>query len=109
MILVVGATGVVGGMITRQLLEQRKEVRILLVRRDSPSAQLAHQGIATLAESLIESGAQPVYADLRDDHPSLDAAVEGVETVIPTANSAGRGGETRPSRWTRSPVPSLFR
>jgi uncharacterized protein YbjT (DUF2867 family) len=34
MILVVGATGVVGGMITRGLLEQGREVRIL-VRRDS--------------------------------------------------------------------------
>ncbi len=32
MILVVGATGIVGGMITRQLLEQGKEVRILVRR-----------------------------------------------------------------------------
>ena len=34
MILVVGATGVVGGMISRGLLEEGKEVRVL-VRRDS--------------------------------------------------------------------------
>lgn len=94
MILVVGATGIVGGMITRQLLEQDREVRIL-VRNNSPSAQLAQEGRATSAESLIEAGAQPVYGDLRD-RTSLDAAVEGVETVISTANSAGRGGEDNP-------------
>ncbi len=94
MILVVGATGIVGGMITRQLLEQGKEVRIL-ARSNSPSAQLAREGRATSAESLTEAGAQPVYGDLRD-RASLDAAVEGVETVISTANSAGRGGEDNP-------------
>ena len=94
MIVVIGATGIVGGMITRQLLEQGKEVRIL-VRRDSPSEQLAQEGRANSAEKLIEVGAQPVYGDLRD-RASLDAAVEGVETVITTANSAGRGGEDNP-------------
>lgn len=94
MILVVGATGIVGGMITRQLLKQDRAVRIL-VRNNSPSAQLAQEGRATSAESLIEAGAQPVYGDLRD-RTSLDAAVEGVETVISTANSAGRGGEDNP-------------
>ena len=44
MILVVGATGQLGGSITKRLLEQGKEVRIL-VRRDSPSEQLAQQGM----------------------------------------------------------------
>ena len=90
MILVVGATGVVGGMITRRLLEQGREVRVV-VRRDSPSSQLVQQGLATSAEELIESGAQPVHGDLRD-RASLEAAVGGVETVITTANSAMRGG-----------------
>ena len=94
MILVVGATGVVGGMITRRLLEEDKEVRVL-VRRDSPSSQLVQQGLATSAESLIEAGAQPVHGDLRD-RASLDAAVDGVETVISTANSAMRGGADNP-------------
>ena len=94
MILVIGATGIVGGMITRRLLEQSKEVRIL-VRNNSPSAQLAQDGRATPAESLIEAGPQPVHGDLRD-RASLDAAVEGVETVVSTANSAGRGGEDNP-------------
>ena len=93
MILVVGATGVVGGMIARRLLEQDKEVRVL-VRRDSPSSQLVQQGLATSAEELIEAGAQPVHGDLRD-RASLDA-VEGIETVITTANSAMRGGTDNP-------------
>ncbi len=94
MILVVGATGVVGGMIARRLLEEDKEVRVL-VRRDSPSSQLVQQGLATSAEELIEAGAQPVHGDLRD-RASLDAAVEGLETVITTANSAMRGGADNP-------------
>ena len=94
MIAVIGATGIVGGMIVRRLLDRGKEVRIL-VRRDSLSAQLALEGRATSAESLIEAGAQPVHGDLRD-RASLDAVVEGVHTVISTANSAGRGGDDNP-------------
>jgi uncharacterized protein YbjT (DUF2867 family) len=91
MILVVGATGVVGGMIARQLLEQEKDVRVM-VRENSPSAQMAQQGMATSAESLIDAGAEPVYGDLKDEQ-SLRRAVEGVQTVISSANSAMRGGE----------------
>ena len=94
MILVVGATGVVGGMIARGLLEQGKEVRVL-VRRDSPSSQLVEHGLATSAELLIESGAQPVHGDLRD-RASLEAALEDVGTVVTTANSAMRGGTDNP-------------
>ena len=67
----------------------------VLMRRDSPSSQLVQQGLATSAESLIESGAQPAHGDLRD-RASLDAALEGVDTVISTANSAGRGGADNP-------------
>src|SRR3712207_1362140 len=94
MILVVGATGMVGGMVTRRLLEQGEEVRIL-VRRDSPSAQLVQQGLATSAGSLIDVGAQQMHGDLRY-RSSLEAAVEGVQTVITTANSSMRGGEDTP-------------
>jgi uncharacterized protein YbjT (DUF2867 family) len=91
MILVVGATGRLGGMITRRLLEAEKDVRIL-VRHNSPSEELAKQGMATLAQTLIEAGAQPVYGDLRD-RASLDTACEGIETVLTTANSALRSGD----------------
>ena len=59
MILVVGATGIVGGMIARRLLGQGKEVRVL-ARGNSPSEQLAHEGRATSAASLIGAGGQPV-------------------------------------------------
>lgn len=92
--LVVGATGMLGGLITRRLLDQGKEVRIL-VRHDSPSAELARQGRATAAEDLIAAGARPVYGDLKD-RGTLDAACAGVTTVITTANSAVRGGEDNP-------------
>jgi uncharacterized protein YbjT (DUF2867 family) len=91
MILVAGATGVLGGMITQRLLETGEEVRIL-VRRESPSEELARQGLATSAGSLIEAGAQPAYGDMKD-RVSLDQACAGIETVITTANSAMRGGE----------------
>jgi len=91
MIIIVGATGVLGGAIAHRLLVQGEDVRIL-VRRDSPSEELAKQGMGTSAKSLIEAGAQPVYGDLKD-RASLDPACEGIETVITTANSAMRGGE----------------
>ena len=89
MILIVGATGLLGGLITRQLLDQGHAVRIL-VRENSPSEQLAQQGMATPAASLIEAGAQPVIGDLKEP-ASLAAACAGIETVITTANSAVRG------------------
>lgn len=91
MILVVGATGRLGGAITRALLEQGKDVRIL-VRHDSPSEALAEQGMATSARVLIASGAQFVCGDLKD-RASLNAACVGVTTVITTANAALRTGE----------------
>jgi len=73
--LVVGSTGMLGGMITRKLLEKKAPVRVLV---RSGSTELA--------------GAQPVRGDLKD-RASLDAACGGVTTVITTANSAQRGGE----------------
>lgn len=88
MILVVGATGSLGGRITRDLLAQDKEVRIL-VRLDSASEELAKMGRATSAQSLIDAGAEPVYGDLKDA-ASLGAAVNGVDTVISTASASQR-------------------
>jgi len=78
-------------MITRRLLGEGKQVRVL-VRHNSPADQMALQGMATPARTLIEAGAGPVYGDLKD-RASLDAALAGVDTVITTANSAMRGGE----------------
>ncbi|MDQ6883513.1 MAG: SDR family oxidoreductase [Candidatus Dormibacteraeota bacterium] len=82
MILVVGATGSLGGSIARRLLQEGKPVR-LLVRPQSD------------AKPLINLGAEFVAGDLKD-RASLDAAVHGIETVITTANSALRGGDDNP-------------
>jgi uncharacterized protein YbjT (DUF2867 family) len=91
MLLIVGATGVLGGLITQRLLGQGKAVRIL-VRHNSPAEQMAMQGMATSPRALIDAGARLVYGDLKN-RASLDAACDGSETVITTANSVMRGGE----------------
>ncbi len=79
MILVVGATGMLGGMITQRLLDSGQTVRILV----RPGSDYA---------ALEQAGAQPVTGDLKD-RASLDAACAGATTVITTANSAARGGD----------------
>ncbi len=75
MILIVGASGVLGGAVTRMLLERGKSIRIL-VRATTP----------------LFKGVEIVHGDLKD-RASLDAACRGVDTVITTANSLMRGGE----------------
>jgi len=82
MILVAGATGLVGGMITRTLLQQRRSVRIL-VRQGSPY------------QAFVATGAQPVIGDLKDP-ASLAMACRGIDTVITTASSGQRGGADTP-------------
>lgn len=77
MILVVGASGLLGGMITKGLLAQGRKVRIL-TRRDPMTA-------------LTQAGADSVGGDMKDP-VSLAAAVNGVTTVITTANAALRLG-----------------
>lgn len=79
MILVVGATGQLGGLITQLLLNQGLAVRIL-VRPNSAF------------QPLVEAGAQPIMGDLKDQ-TSLEAACQGIDALITTANSAIRGGE----------------
>jgi NADH dehydrogenase len=91
MILVVGATGTLGGRITRDLLAKGKAVRIL-VRDRSPSTALAVAGMATSAESLVAAGAEAVTGDLAD-RAALDAACAGVDTVISTATATKRNGD----------------
>lgn len=73
--LVVGSTGLLGGMIARKLLVTGAPVRVLV-----------RSGVTELA------GAEAVQGDMKD-RASLDAACAGVTTVITTANSAQRGGE----------------
>ena len=71
--LVVGSSGMLGGMIARKLLARGEPVRVL-VRQPS---------------SL--DGVESVTGDLKDP-ASLAAACRGTTTVITTANSAQRGG-----------------
>ena len=82
MILVVGSSGLLGGMITRQLLAKKRPVRILV--RSNPAYQ-----------SLIDAGAESMAGDLKEP-ASLAQACAGIQTVITTANSGGRGGEDNP-------------
>jgi NADH dehydrogenase len=79
MILVAGATGYTGGMIVRRLLEQGRQVRIL-VRPQSDYA------------GLVAAGAELALGDLKD-HASLDAACAGVSVVITTANAIHGSGD----------------
>jgi uncharacterized protein YbjT (DUF2867 family) len=82
MILVVGATGMVGGMIVDGLLDRERRVRALVRSPDS-------------AGSLRARGAETVPGDLKD-RASLDRACADVDIVITTANSASRGGDDNP-------------
>lgn len=79
MILVVGATGQLGGLITRLLLAHKKPVR-MLVRPNSAYQPLAY------------AGAKPVFGDLKEPS-SLVAPCQNVDVVITTANSIMRGGD----------------
>ena len=79
MILVVGATGLLGGHITRTLLQRGEPVRIL-VRTGSDH------------DALVTAGADPVVGDLKDPD-SLRTACAGIDAVVTTANSLGRGGQ----------------
>jgi uncharacterized protein YbjT (DUF2867 family) len=78
-ILVVGATGMLGGAIVRRLLGRGDKVRVL-VRDD------------TGERALTEAGARTARGDLKDA-ASLARACDGISTLITTANSAARGGE----------------
>ena len=79
MILIVGATGALGGTIAQNLLaKDDNELRVLV--RDSSAA-----------ERFKRAGLEPVTGDLRDK-PSLVRACRGVDTVITTASAARRGG-----------------
>lgn len=79
MILIVGAIGRLGGMVTGRLLAEGKTVRILT------RSQSNYQPLAA-------SGAQVVLGDLKQPD-SLLTACQGVDTVITTATSIDRGGE----------------
>jgi uncharacterized protein YbjT (DUF2867 family) len=76
MILIVGATGLLGGEIC-SLLNERGALFRALVRDTSNPDKVAH---------LLSLGAELVRGDLKD-RPSLESACRGVHTVISTASS----------------------
>ncbi|HEY3583120.1 MAG TPA: NAD(P)H-binding protein, partial [Casimicrobiaceae bacterium] len=73
MILVVGATGVLGREVTKRLLADGRAVRA--TTRDPERA-----------DDLRKLGAEVIHADLIDP-PSLARACEGVEAVLAAAHS----------------------
>ena len=81
-ILVVGATGDLGGAITRTLLSKGELVRVLV----RPQSNY---------KPLTDAGAQIVFGDLKN-RSSLDPACKDVTVLITTATSAKRGGEDNP-------------
>ena len=81
-VLVLGASGFIGGAVARRLLERGDEVTVLL--RD-PSAQLA--------------GATVLRGDLGDP-ASIARAAEGVEAVVSAAGIVSPRAAPRALRWT---------
>lgn len=75
-ILVVGATGELGGQITRRLVERGERVRILV----RPGSAF---------EPLVELGCEPALGDLKEAR-SLEAACGGIATIVASAASIGR-------------------
>ena len=74
--LVVGATGLLGSEICRQLVEKARPVKALVRKTSDPNK----------IENLKKNGIDLAYGDLKDKS-SLDAACEGVTAVISTASS----------------------
>lgn len=93
LILVAGATGDLGGVVTRMLLSKGRPVRVLV----RPQSNY---------KPLIDAGAQAVMGDLKNRN-SLDPACKGVEVLITTATSAKRGGDDNPKTvdLVRKPKP----
>jgi uncharacterized protein YbjT (DUF2867 family) len=79
MILVIGATGQLGSIVVKDLLRQKRAVRILV----RPGSNY---------DPLVTAGARAVFGDIKSPITISDA-LKGVETVITTASSTQRGGE----------------
>ncbi|MGE5363346.1 MAG: SDR family oxidoreductase [Bacteroidota bacterium] len=80
MILIAGGTGLLGGTIAREFLSGKSPVRILTRNPQN-------------ARKLQDLGAEIVKGDMRDSS-TLHAALEGIKTVISTANSFKGKGKT---------------
>lgn len=94
MILVVGATGMVGGKAAEHLLARGTPVRALV----RPEARERLQGPHTDPERLRALGAEICYGDLTEP-PSLPPALKGVRYVVSTANTAKRSPDLDGVDW----------
>src|SRR5206468_7694154 len=85
MILVAGATGVLGSEIVRRLLAKGENVKAIVRSTSNPDAVAA----------LKKAGAETVVADLKDPS-SLDVACKGVDAVISgvTAVTTAKEGDS---------------
>src|SRR3979411_2380975 len=85
MILVAGATGVLGSEIVRRLLAKGEKVRAIVRSTSNPDSVAA----------LGKSGVQTVVADLKDPS-SLEAPCKGVQAVISgvTAVTTAKEGDS---------------
>jgi len=77
MVLVVGATGYLGGQICRQLIEKNKKVRGLVRTTSDPNK----------VSQLKELGVEIIVGDLKDK-ASLSNAMNGISEVITTVSSS---------------------
>ena len=75
MILVAGATGVLGGLVCQRLRDRREAVRALVRASSDPARK----------ERLRAMGVELAEGDLRD-RASLDAACRGADTVVSTVS-----------------------
>src|SRR3954463_10024436 len=78
-VLVVGATGSLGGQVVDELLERGKNVRAL-VRAATDASRLESRGVEIARGDML-------------DLDSLVAAMQGVDAVITTAAGYPRGGK----------------
>ena len=85
MILIVGATGSLGGSVARQLLERGAEVRAVA----RPASPLRSRGRFTDPGELESLGAELVKADLLQPS-SLEPHLRGVRVVLSTASGTKR-------------------
>lgn len=82
MILIIGATGNLGGAVAQLLLNTSQSIRVMT-------------RTAAKAEALIKMGAEVRIGDLRD-RPSLDQACRGIEKIFAASHSFEGKGKSSP-------------
>ena len=93
LILVAGATGLLGGSIVRRLRQEGRHVRALSRN-------------AKKLDELTKFGAEPFVGDMLD-RASMDQACDGVTEIVSTANNILGKGATSPNRIDESMYETL--